>query len=420
MWPVAEQPTKPSLRAAGRPPLEWNLLEPHEGQATVLDCPARFRVLACGRRWGKSTLALHAVAAAAEQPGARIWYVAPTFRMVDLHWRNLKRALPHGFAGEVSETDRRIVCPNGAEIDFRSAANPDHLRGAGLHFLVVDEAAFIPDGGAVWAEALRPTLTDQRGAALIISTPRGRDWFHAIWLRGQRGDLDEIASFRYPTASAGHIAPAEIEAVRRELPEHIFRQEYEAAFLHDGGSVFRRVAEAIEPLPEAPYDGHFVVGVDWAKHEDFTVFCVLDASAGRVVELERFQQIDYAVQTQRLKACAARWRPQVILAEQNSIGEPLLETLQRDGLPALGFVTTARSKQRIIEQLAAAFDHRAIRIADDPVLRAELEAYSLERTATGTLRYGAPAGHHDDLVMALALAWEARAKSPADAAAAWL
>lgn len=409
-----------TFAAALRRPLEWRLPEPHEGQRQVHDCPARIRVLACGRRWGKSTLALREAAQAAETPGARVWYVAPTFRMVDLHWRALRAALPHGFAGDVSETDRRIDCPNGAEISFRSADNPDHLRGAGLDLLVVDEAAFIPNGGAVLAEALRPTLTDRRGRALIISTPRGRDWFCALWLRGRQSRLDDIRSFRFATASNPGIAPEEIAAVRAELPESVFRQEYEAAFLHDGGSVFRHVSDAVMTDVITPADGSFVVGVDWAKHEDFTVFVVLEPVGGRVAAIDRFQKIDYAVQTERLKALCERWRPRLVLAERNSIGEPLLETLQRDGLPILGFVTTNRSKQRIIEQLAAAFDHRAIGIPDDPVLTAELEAYALERTAAGTLRYGAPAGHHDDLVMALALAWEARGQSPAEAAAMWL
>lgn len=386
----------------------------------MLACEARFVVLACGRRWGKSTLALWALTRRAHQPEARIWYVAPTYGMVDLHWRTLKAALPHGFAGGLWESDRRLECPNGARIEFRSAALPDHLRGAGLDFLVIDEAAYLADGARVWAEILRPALADRQGAALLCSTPRGRDWFASMWLNGQRDGVREIASFRFPTGSNPAIPPAEIDAARAELPERIFRQEFEAAFLQGGGHVFRRLREAVIAAPTEPYPGRFVIGVDWGKHEDFTVFVVLDAERGAMVACERFQRIDYLVQTQRLQALCARWRPALVLAERNSIGEPLLEQLQRDGLPAVGFVTSQRSKQRIIEQLAAAFDHQALGILDEPALLAELEAYGLERLPSGGLRYTAPPGAHDDTVMALALAWEARWRNPAEAVAQWL
>ncbi|MBI2300279.1 MAG: hypothetical protein HYU66_15265, partial [Armatimonadetes bacterium] len=348
---------------------------------------------------------------------AQVWYVAPTFRLADLHWRGLRRCLPRPFPGRVVQSDRRIVLDNGAEITFRSADNPDHLRGAGLDFLVVDEAAFIPDAGTVWAEALRPTLSDRLGRALIISTPRGRDWFWQIWQRGQDGLDPEIQSFWFPTATNPLIRPSEVEAARRELPERIFRQEYEAAFLDDGGSVFRRVAEAARAVAVEPYEGHFVIGVDWAKRQDFTVLVVLDAERQTVVEVDRFNQIDYALQTQRLNALCARWRPRVVLAEQNSIGEPLLEQLRRDGLPVEGFKTTAASKARVIDQLSLAFEQGALSLPRDPVLVAELEAYTMEPARDGHYKYGAPPGMHDDCVMALALAWEARGRrSPAPAA----
>lgn len=378
--------------------------------------PARFRVLACGRRWGKSTLALMACLESVAEREAQVWYVAPTFRMVDLHWRGLKRRLPTPFPGEVRQAERRLCLDNGAEIAFRSADNPDHLRGAGLDFVVVDEAAFIPDGATVWAEALRPALADRRGRALVISTPCGRDWFWALWQRGQEGD-PELESFRYPTAANPLITPAELDHARRELPERIFRQEFEAAFLSDGGSVFRRVGElAVAPVVE-PYPGRFVMGVDWAKRHDFTVLVVLEAETGTMVAFDRFNRLDYAVQTERLRLLAERWRVELILAEQNSMGEPLVEQLARAGLPVQGFRTTPTTKARVIDALALAFDAGAIRVLPDPALIAELEAYTLEPTRTGQFRYSAPPGMHDDGVMALALAWEARLTQPPSAVA---
>jgi phage terminase large subunit-like protein len=374
----------------------------------VLRSKARFRVLACGRRWGKSLLALMAALLAARRPNAVIWFVAPTFRMVDLHWRTLRRHLPQTYAGVLRQAERRLLCSNGAEIAFRSADNPDHLRGVGLDFLVVDEAAFVPDGATAWAEAMRPTLSDRRGQALIISTPRGHDWFHAMWLRGQEPEDPEVASFHFPSASNPLLAPEEIEAARRELPARICAQEFEARFLDDGGCVFRGVRDAVSGDAPGPYAGRFVVGVDWGKRDDFTVFVVLDAERGAVVAIERYNRLDYVLQLQRLSALCERWRPMLVHAEQNAMGDPLIEQVERAGLPVRGFKTTAGSKARVIEALALAFDQGALSLPRDAALLAELEAYTMEPGRGGSYRYSAPAGLHDDCVMALALAWDAR------------
>ncbi len=259
----------------------------------------------------------------------------------------------------------------------------------------------------------------RQGRSVVISPRRGPHWFHGLWLRGVGGD-PEYASFRFPTASNPHIPPAEIATARRELPQRVFEQEFEAAFLDDGGAVFRRVREAATGAELPPYPGRFVIGVDWAKRDDYTVFVVLDVEARRVVALERFNQIDYALQTARLKALCERWRPVVVEAERNSIGEPLLEQLGRDGLPMVGFQTTAASKPRIIDDLALALERGELALPPHDVLLAELEAYTMEPTRTGHYRFGAPAGLHDDCVMALAIAWHARDRGVAESLAAWL
>ena len=126
-----------------------------------------------------------------------------------------------------------------------------------------------------------------------------------------------------------------------------------------------------------------------------------------VVCMDRFNQIDYAVQRGRLVALAERYRPSVILAESNAMGEPIIEQLQRDGLPVRAFQTTNATKAAIIESLALAFEQGSIKILNDPVLIGELQAYEMNRLPSGMTRYSAPEGLHDDTVMSLALAYEA-------------
>jgi hypothetical protein len=134
---------------------------------------------------------------------------------------------------------------------------------------------------------------------------------------------------------------------------------------------------------------------------------VLDVTARTVVAMDRSNRVDYAVQCDRLQVLYEQWQPIQIIAEQNSIGQPVIEQLTREGLPIQPFTTTNASKAQAIEALALAFERGDIRILNDAVLLSELVAYQAERLPSGLTRYGAPSGQHDDTVMALAMAWSA-------------
>lgn len=148
-------------------------------------------------------------------------------------------------------------------------------------------------------------------------------------------------------------------------------------------------------------------GVDWGRAEDFTVISVLDADTRQQVDMQRFNQVSWELQRGRLVTLYQRWQPKTILAESNSIGEPNIEALQAEGLPVQGFQTTAHSKGPLIDALALAIERQDIALLSDPVQLAELQAYTMERLPSGMFRYSAPAGGHDDTVIALALAWHA-------------
>ena len=149
----------------------------------------------------------------------------------------------------------------------------------------------------------------------------------------------------------------------------------------------------------------YVAGVDWGRKQDFTVIVVIDVEAGRVVDIDRFNEIGWSIQRARLATMRDRWQPTVILAEENSIGDPNIEQLQAEGLPVTPFTTTSQSKSEVIQALVLAFERGEIGIPDDPVLVGELEAFEQHRLASGRYTYGAPSGMHDDTVIALALAW---------------
>lgn len=372
--------------------------------------PARFKVLDCGRRWGKTRLGVMECMGIAAI-GGRAWWVAPSYKMSEVGWRPLRRLASRIPGSEIRKVDRQVLLPGGGEVSVRSADNPDSLRGEGLDYVVLDECAFMQE--MAWNEALRPALADRQGRALFISTPKGRNWFWRLWILGQDGG-DEWHSWTFTSYDNPHIADSEIDAARAILPDRVFRQEFMAEFIDDAGGVFRGVMQATTATEQAGrIEGHdYVIGVDWGKHNDFTVLSVVDMQTNELCHLDRFNQIDYAVQTSRLKALASRFQPVTIIAESNAMGEPIIEQLQRDGLPVQAFKTTNATKTAVIDALAMAFEQGAIRILNDPVLVGELQAYEMERLPSGMLRYSAPAGMHDDTVIALALAWSGVSNTP--------
>ena len=133
----------------------------HAGQRSVRDINARFTVLACGRRWGKTRYGVTKCVEIAIG-GGRVWWVAPTYGMAGVGWRLLKALLRNVPFATLKEADRCITFPGGGEIWIKSADNPNNLRGEGLDYAILDECAFMQD--SVFDEVIRPALSDRQGA----------------------------------------------------------------------------------------------------------------------------------------------------------------------------------------------------------------------------------------------------------------
>jgi phage terminase large subunit-like protein len=184
-------------------------VKPHPGQALVHSHPARFKVLACGRRWGKTRQGVNEAYDVAAN-GGRAWWVAPNYKMSEVGWRPLRR-IGQKIGAEIRRVDRQILLPNGGEVVVRSADDPQSLRGEGLDLVVIDECAYVAE--QAWTEALRPSLSDRQGSAIFISTPKRRNWFFRLFQQGLE-DGGEWMAWQFPTAANPYIDPAEIEAAR--------------------------------------------------------------------------------------------------------------------------------------------------------------------------------------------------------------
>ena len=220
----------------------------HQGQRKIWETPARFKVVAAGRRFGKTRLGVCICLAHALQ-NRRAWWVAPSYKVADVGWRLLTSLAGQIPGVTINRSEMRIERARGwAQV--RSADSEGGLRGEGLDQIVIDETAHIRGFMDIWQQQLRPALTDRRGEALFISTPKGYNHFYELF---KMPDSDDgWAAFQSPTADNPFIDPAEIEAAQRELPALVFRQEYLAEFVQLAGALFRReYFDIVETMPSA-------------------------------------------------------------------------------------------------------------------------------------------------------------------------
>lgn len=282
-----------SLPAPVELPLHWQ-------QTGVFTHPARFKVLAAGRRWGKTTLMRAALLQSASERPGRIpenWhvYLAPNLKEARrIMWRPMLDALPRDLLEkQPNETRMEIELVTGAIIALLGADEPDSLRGIGFQRLVGDEWADMPGIGELWQPVILPQLLTTGGDVLIGGTPRGFDHFYELYRRGEDGRPD-WASWRYPTREAPHISPEQYAALVAEYTDpRIMRQELEASFESASGTILghlwqaQRVVQATDlVLLKAGYQAgqvipwHVVDAPDWVPPPGAKIYGSVDYGFG--------------------------------------------------------------------------------------------------------------------------------------------
>jgi hypothetical protein len=369
------------------------LPKPHPNQAKVLNSKARFKVLMSGRRWGKS-LICQVITCLESMQGKRVAYITPTYLLAKAFFDELALLMPANVAIP-NRSDLTFKLITGGSIRFFTGERLDNLRGLKFHYVIIDEASFIPDLESGWNNAIRPTLTDYQGKAIFLSTPKGKNFFYSLYLKGVHPS-GEWESFKYSSYDNPYIADEEIDSARMALPEVVFEQEYMANPAENSANPFgsQSLSKCISEMSDQPVR---VFGIDLAKYSDWTVIIGLDAS-GNVAYFERFQN-DWASTQNKI-----RMLPKVpMLIDSTGVGDPVVEQLQREGLAIEGFKFTSTSKQELMLGLQVAIHQEKLHYPAG-MIQEELEIFEYQYSANG-VKYSAPSGFHDDCVMALALAW---------------
>lgn len=398
--------------------------QPHNGQVEFHSSPARFRVLACGRRWGKTISgANESIKVATQTPEESVGFcVAPTYWHTQKQWREFLRYCPVEIIRDINRADRRLLLVGNRYVWFKSADNPDSLRSEGLDWLWMDEGGQIKE--EAWTLALRPALMDKHGKAWFTGTPKGKNWYFKLWTRGKDTKQTDYESWQFPSQNNPYLDPQEIKDFARDMPDMAYRQEILAEFLEDVGSVFRNVEACIKGSLAAPAQGcRYVVGCDLAKYQDYTVLCVL-RDDGQLVAFDRLGELDWVFQRKRIVNLCKQYNARLLL-DSTGLGDPVYDELKREQVSVEGYKFTNASKKDLIENLSIMIDNREIGIPGKPAeyndkgemtalpvcavspMLSELQMFGYTVGSTGLVRYGAPEGYHDDCVIALALAaWQ--------------
>ena len=362
-----------------------------------------------GRQAGKSFTAQNLLLKwVLEDNGSIGMWVSPIYSQAKKVFQELINTIADtGLTKSINKSELTITFINGSVIYFRSGEREDSLRGYTLDYLVVDEAAYIKN--EVWSTVLRPTVLVRGKKVLFISTPKGKNWFYEIAMRGYSDDYPQYKTFHATSFDTPFITQEELQEAKLSLPDSIYRQEILAEFIDDGGEVFAGLTLTAVMTAYTNKDDKekYYAGLDFGRQNDYTVLVVLN-SKGEMVDFYRERQKSWDVIISELLVVLRKWKP-VLYAEVNSIGDVLFETLKKQYPSIQPFVTNNDSKQNLIEDLIMAMNENKIKLPTKELnadLYKELSVFTYEYSPrTRKVKYGAPNGFHDDCVISLALAY---------------
>ena len=234
-------------------------------QQEVFADNTRFKIVAAGRRTGKSRLAAWMlIINALQTERGHVFYVAPTQGQArDIMWSTLLE-LGHNVIKSSHINNLQITLVNGTVISLKGADRPETMRGVSLKFLVMDEYADMKP--SVWEQILRPALADQKGAAMFIGTPMGRNHFYDLYQYGAMGDDDTYKAWHFTSYDNPLLDPEEINVAKKSMSSYAFRQEFLASFEAIGSELFKE--EWVQFDEEEPDQGDYYVAIDMAGFED--------------------------------------------------------------------------------------------------------------------------------------------------------
>lgn len=382
---------------------------PHPGQREFLLQPAAIKVLACGRRWGKTdACAVEIVAALHDEHPTQHLILAPTQDQANLLFERVIEWLDRlGVKAKVRRSPHPHLRVEAHEVRARSGHVSRSLRGQEATHLIVDEAAYVPE--ALITEVAMPMLATTNGRCTLISTPNGHNHFWRFFRFGQEG-LHGVWSRTARSDESPYVSPRYLSIQRELISDRAYRVEYEAEFLDGVGRVFRTdVVEAcLVPRWTEESRGPVRIGVDFGRYNDATAIAVVVGSreAARLVEVHSLGDAPWSRQAEWVAEIVERFPGSIVTCDATGVGDPICEALEQRLRFATvrRFVFTKATKMGLIDQLVWMLDNRRLLMTPFPDLLREMQHFQMFTSESGHMQLGAAGGYHDDRVCALALA----------------
>lgn len=386
--------------------ISLKLPRPHEGQRRVLNSSARFRVLMCGRRWGKSLIS-QSISIDGILKGQRVAYITPIYKLAKKFYDDIVERLPDAVISSKNKADLKITLVTGGVLEFYTGENLDALRGSKFHMVIIDEAAYISNLKDGWLNSIRPTLADYRGKALFISTPRGKDYFNELFVRGNDDLYPTWESFHYSSYTNPYLHASEIDEAKTETPKMVFDQEYLAIPSANANSVLSQEDIESHCMKDLLSDRPTVsFGIDLsAGKNDPCVIVGLD-ELGYQTYFDRWLSLDFETTYSKIELL----QPDIIkTVDATGLGQPMLYEMEKREIMNLNPITfTPKTKTSMVQKMI--IDIEQGRLHYNQHIADELSIFEYRYTATGHITYGNKVGgsNHDDAVIALALANEGK------------
>jgi len=377
-------------------------------QQTIFDSEARYKIVVKGRRFGLTRGAAHDFikCALADSFKQGLW--------VDTVNSNIDRYIERYFLPALHKLpdylyhwrkQAKILQIRNAYIDFRSADRPENLEGFGYDKIFVNEAGIVLKDEYLWHNAIAPMMWDYQPSVVIGGTPKGRGLFHDLAIRGQDPDQTNYEFFHFTSFDNPMLPKQVMEEEIKVMPERVKEQEVYAKFLDDSGVVFRNInqiatARFEKPIPSRQY----VMGVDLAKHQDYTVIVVYDRKTKRQVYQDRFNKLEWPFQKRRIRETSRHFNRASVYLDATGIGDPIYDDLARESIPVVPIKFTNESKKDLIEKMVIYAEQERLQIIPIAESIREFNNFTYDISSSGRIRYEAPTGFHDDIVIAHCLA----------------
>lgn len=369
-------------------------------QKQIAKDTTRFRVINCGRRFGKTTLAVEEIKGKALSKPSRICYIAPTYQQArDIAWQMLITELkPIILKINESRLEFTVRTVKGGEtiIQLKGWESIETLRGQKFDFLVIDEVAMMRNFWINWEEVIRPTLTDNRGEVMFISTPKGFNHFYDLYNKEQ-SDTD-YKSFHFSSYDNPYLPKEELDKAKEELTEDRFAQEYMGDFRKTEGLVYKEFSRTLHLYKEEKTFNQILVGVDFGYTNPAAVVKIgIDYDNTFWVESESYktQQTD-----EQIAETVASFKPNIVYPDPEAPEK--VQTLRTKGLNVHDVIKGKDSIRTGIDKVRELFKQGRLRINANCVnLIWELETYHYPDRMPGKNEYENPEKENDHLVDAL-------------------